>query len=212
MTDSSIARITGMFGVACVLLSWAQFPLWVIGGAPPFYDSEALARHLYDIRTTAFIRILMDQGIYVSMMIFAAGFRHLVRRARPESDWLGLLALVSAAVWLAVTLAADGLMGGAVLATLQGTADISAALPLVFGTLLIYNGSIAFAITGLFMAAAGWAMLCALSIPAMFAGPANASGFYNPGGWGPAIIANFPPLIWFLVVGVVLIRQSRSMN
>jgi hypothetical protein len=231
MTDSSIARITGMFGVACVLLSWAQFPLWVIGGAPPFYDSEALARHLYDIRTTAFIRILMDQGIYVSMMIFAAGFRHLVRRARPESDRLGLLALVSAAVWLAVTLAADGLMGGAVLATLQGTADISAALPLVFGTLLIYNGSIAFAITGLFMAAAGWAtldsgvlprwtgwiawisaVLCALSIPAMFAGPADASGFYNPGGWGPAIIANFPPLIWFLVVGVVLIRQSRSMN
>jgi hypothetical protein len=154
-----------------------------------------------------------------------------VRRARPESDWLGLLALVSAAVWLAVTLAADGLMGGAVLATLQGTSDVSAALPLVFGTLLIYNGSIAFAITGLFMAAAGWAtldsgvlprwtgwiawisaVLCALSIPAMFAGPADASGFYNPGGWGPAIIANFPPLIWFLVVGVVLIRQSRSMN
>jgi hypothetical protein len=47
MSDSSIARITGMFGVACVLLSWAQFPLWVIGGAPPFYDSEALAQHLY---------------------------------------------------------------------------------------------------------------------------------------------------------------------
>jgi hypothetical protein len=29
----------------------------------------------------------MDQGIYVSMMISAAGFRHLVRSARPESDW-----------------------------------------------------------------------------------------------------------------------------
>ena len=210
---------------------WAQFPMWVIGGAPPFYDSEALARHLYDIRTTAFIRIVMNQGIYVSMMIFAAGFRHLVRRARPESDWLGLLALVSAAVWLAVTLAADGLMGGAVLATLQGKSGVSAALPLVFGTLLIYNGSIAFAITGLFMAAAGWAtldsgvlprwtgwiawisaVLCALSIPAMFAGPADTSGFYNPGGWGPAIIANLPPLIWFFVVGVVLTHQSRSMN
>jgi hypothetical protein len=27
MTDSSIARMTGMFGVACVPLSWAQFPL-----------------------------------------------------------------------------------------------------------------------------------------------------------------------------------------
>ena len=139
MTDSSIARITGMFGIACVLLSWAQFPLWVIGGAPPVYDREALARHLYDIRTTAFIRILMDQGIYVSMMVFASGFRHLVRRARPESDWLGLLTLVSAAVWLAVTLAADGLMGGAVLATLQGTPDVSAVISLVLG--LIRRGA-----------------------------------------------------------------------
>ena len=81
----------------------AQFPLWVIRGAPSFYDREALARHLYDIRTTAFIRMLMDQEIYVSMMIFAAGFRHLVRRARPESDWLGTLTFVFAAVWLAVT-------------------------------------------------------------------------------------------------------------
>jgi hypothetical protein len=76
MTDSSIARITGMFGVACVLLSWAHFPLWVIGGAPTDFDREALARRLSNIRTTAFIRILKDQGIYVSMMIFASGFRH----------------------------------------------------------------------------------------------------------------------------------------
>jgi len=45
-------------------------------------------------------------------------------------------------------------------------------------------------------------------VPAMFAGPVDAAGFYNPGGWGPAIIANFPPLMWFLVVGVVLIRRT----
>lgn len=55
MTDRSIARATGVFGLACVVLSWAQFPLWVIGGAPSFYDRDALARHLYDIRATAFI-------------------------------------------------------------------------------------------------------------------------------------------------------------
>jgi hypothetical protein len=222
MTDSSIARITGMFGVACVLLSWAQFPLWVI---------EALARHLYDIRTMAFIRILMDQGIYVSMMIFAAGFRHLVRRARPESDWLGLLALASAAVWLAVTLAADGLMGGAVLATLQGTSDVSAALPLgirdaadiqrvnrVCDYRLVHGRS------GLGHAG----QRCPPSLDGMdrldqcravravhsgdVRGPSRRIGVLQPGRLGPAIIANFPPLIWFLVVGVVLIRQSRSMN
>ena len=44
----------------------------------------------------------------------------------------------------------------------------------------------------------------------MFTGPIDGKGFYNPGGWGPAIIANFPPLIWFLVVGVVLIRRARA--
>ena len=44
MTDSSIARITGRFGVACVVLSWAQFPLWVIGGAPTDFDRESLVR------------------------------------------------------------------------------------------------------------------------------------------------------------------------
>ena len=125
MTDSSIARITGMFGVACVFRR--------SHGLSSLCGSSALPRPAMTARRW--------RGLW------------------PESDWLGHLALVSAAVWLAVTLAADGLMGGAVLATLQGTSDVSAALPLVFGTLLIYNGSIAFAITGLFMVAAGWATL-----------------------------------------------------
>jgi hypothetical protein len=98
----------------------------------------------------------------------------------------------------------------------------------VQGTILIYNGSIAFAITGLFLWAAGYATfasdvvprwtgwlacigaaLCALCVPAMYRGPVDPTGFYNAGGWGPAIIANFPPLIWFLVVGIVLVRQRR---
>lgn len=137
------------------------------------------------------------------MMIFAAGFRHLVRHARPESEWLGTLTFGAAAVWLAVTLVADGLMGGAVLDTLGGGADASAVRAPVMGTILIYNGAIAFAITGLFLVSAAWATLdsgvlprwtgwlgqaaaalCLVSVPAMFTGPADATGFYNPGGAG----------------------------
>lgn len=115
-----------------------------------------MARHLYDIRTTAFIRILMDQGIYVGMMIAITGL------------------FMAAAGW----------------ATLDS------------GVLSRWTGWIA------------WlsAVLCALSVPAMFAGSADASRFYNPGGWGPAIIANVPPPIWFLVAGIVLIRQSRPLD
>ena len=98
----------------------------------------------------------------------------------------------------------------------------------VQGTILIYTGAIAFSITGLFLVSAacatldsgvlprwaGWldhaaAVLCLVSVPAMFAGPVDATAFYNPRGWGSAIVTNFPPLIWFLVVGILLIRDSR---
>jgi hypothetical protein len=97
------------------------------------------------------------------------------------------------------------------------------------GYLLIYNGSIAFVMTGLFLAAAGYAtfatrilprwtgwlasagtVLCAMSMPAMYGGAVDPAGFYNAGGWGAAIIANFPPLLWFLTVGIVLIRKRQS--
>jgi hypothetical protein len=40
-------------------------------------------------------------------------------------------------------------------------------------------------------------------------GPIDPGGFYNAGGWGAAIIANFPPLLWFLVVGILLLRQRQ---
>lgn len=229
MNDAGIARITGACGLICAGLSWAQFPLWLAGSPPSVYDGGAFARHLFSIHHVAFLRILMDQGIYVSMMVFAAGFRHLVRRARPESEWLGTLTFGAAVVWLAVTLVADGLEGAAVLDTLRGQADPSAVRALVQGTILIYNGSIAFAVTGLFLAAAGWATfdsgvlprwtgwlafvaaaLCAIAVPAMFGGPVDYSGFYNAGGWGPAIVANFPPLIWFLAAGALLIRKRGA--
>jgi hypothetical protein len=109
---------------------------------------------------------------------------------------------------------------------LNGHPDPSAVQALIAGTLLIYNGSIAFAITGLFLGAAAWAtfdsgvlprwtgwiavtgaVLCAVSVPAMYGGPVDTTGFYNAGGWGPAIVANFPPMIWFLVASVILVRR-----
>jgi hypothetical protein len=160
------------------------------------------------------------------MLVFAAGLRHLIRQARSESEWIGTLLFGAALGWVAVTVVADGLEGGAVLDTLNGNPGPSAVRALVAGTLLIYNGSIAFAITGLFLGSAAWAtfdsgvlprwtgwiavagaVLCAASVPAMYGGPVNYTGFYNAGGWGPAIVANFPPMIWFLTVSVILIRR-----
>jgi hypothetical protein len=128
-------------------------------------------------------------------MLFAARLSHLIRLASPGFDWAARLVFGSAAVWIGVTLVADGLEGGATLDTLGGNADPSAVRALIDGTLLIFNGSIAFVLTGLFLAAAGYATfatgvlprwtgwiayvaaaLCAISVPAMFAGPLNYTG------------------------------------
>ena len=58
MNDLRIARITG----GC------QFPLW-LGDDPSFYDGPGFARHLFAIKNIAFARVLMDQGIYVTMLV-----------------------------------------------------------------------------------------------------------------------------------------------
>ena len=195
------------------------------------YNGAALARDVARIHNIVFARILLDMGVYVSAMVFAATFSHLIKRARPEYGWLASLVFGAMAVWIGVTLVANGLEGGAALDTLRGDADSSAVRALMEGTLLIYNGSIAFVITALFLGAAGcasfvtgilprwtaWiallgAVLCVLCIPALYGGAVDYAGFYNAGGWGPVIIANFPSAVWFVVASISMIRIRKPLG
>jgi hypothetical protein len=224
-------RMTGAFGLASVALWLAIFPLYTVQPPASLYDGVATADALFTIRNVVFTRILLGLGLYVTLMVFAVGLRELIRRADAEYEWVGMLSVVAMAVWLGVTLVANGLEGGAALDTLDGQADPSVVRALTMGYLLIYNGSIAFVMTALYLAAAGYATfatgilprwtgwlayvataLCVVSIPAMFGGRADPTRFYNAGGWGAAVIANFPPLLWFLVVGIVLVRRDGSTN
>ena len=173
--------------------------------------------------------MLIDMGMYACLMVFFAGFRHLIIKTLTEYEWLGTLTFMAGkAVSWAVSLVADGLEGGAVLDTVGGMTDPTAVRALVEGTLLIYNGSVAFAVTGLFMASAGYsilatgamhkwigwlacvsAALCVVAIPSMFANVVDHNGFYNAAGWGPVIVANVPPLLWFFVVSISMIRKRQ---
>ena len=228
MSNARMRRFTGILALATILLWLSIFPLYTVGPLVPLYDGAALAREFFRIHNVVFTRILLGMGIYVTMLVFAVGLRDLIRRADAEYEWVGTLAVVAMAVWGGVTLVGNGLEGGAALDTLSGNADPSVARALTMGYLLIYNGSIAFIMTALFMAAAGYATLatgilprwtgwlayaatalCIMCIPAMYGGPVDPGGFYNAGGWGAAIIANFPPLLWFLVVGVLLIWKRQ---
>ncbi len=221
--------MTGAFGLASVGLWLAIFPLYTVQPAASLYDGAATAAALFTIRNVVFTRILLGLGLYVTLMVFAVGLRELIRRADAEFEWVGMLSVAAMAVWLGVTLVANGLEGGAALDTLDGRPDPSVVRALTMGYLLIYNGSIAFVMTALYLAAVGYATfatgilprwtgwlayaaaaLCLVSIPAMYGGAADPTRFYNAGGWGAAVIANFPPLLWFLGVGIVLVRRGEA--
>ena len=229
MNDLVIRRWTGAFGLATVALWLAQFPLYMAGPPPSVYDGAAYGEHLRAIHTIAFTRILLDQGVYICMAVFAAGLRHLVRQARADHEWLGALLFGAALVWLAVTLVADGLAGGAVLDAISADPDPSVTRALILGTMLIYNGSTAFVMTALFLGVAGvatlgtrvlpawtgWlafigAGLCLICAPTLFAGPVDYDRMYNVGGFIPAAIANFPPALWFVATSTALLFQRKT--
>jgi hypothetical protein len=194
-------RMTGAFGLVSVGIWLAIFPLYTMPPPASLYDGAATAQALFTIRNIVFTRILMGLGLYVTLMVFAVGFRELIRQADAQYEWVGTLSVVAMAVWLGVTLVANGLEGGAALDTFSGNADPSVVRALTMGYLLIYNGSIAFIMTALYLGVVGYATfatrilpqwtgwlayaataLCLMSNPAMYAGPVNPAGFYNAGG------------------------------
>jgi hypothetical protein len=227
MNDLKVFHLTGWFGLVGVAFLAFEIPLWVLPGNPPLIsDAVAHSQYLADIRVIALTRVLFDMGMYACLMVFFAGFRHLIQKTKPEYEWVATLVFGAGIVWWAVSLVADSLEGGAVLNTLGGNTDPTVVRALVEGTLLIYNGSIAFAVTALFMASAGYAILatgamskwigwvalasaflCLVAIPSMYAEVVDHNAFYNVAGWGPTIVANVPPLIWFIVASVSMIRK-----
>lgn len=230
MNHLKMRRLTGTFALTSVVFWLPIFPLYMAGDpSVSLYDGISIVQDFFRIRNIVFTRILLGLALCVTLMIFAAGLRDLIRKTNVEYEWVGTLVVMTMSVWVGVTLVANGLEGGIALDTLNGNGDPSVARALTMGYLLIYNGSIAFVMTAFFLAVAGYAtfvteilprwtgwlayvatLLCVISIPAMYYGPVDPSGFYNAGGWGPAIIANFPPLLWFLVVGILLIRNKTT--
>jgi hypothetical protein len=228
--DVSVVRRTGWFGLVGFAVFLIELVLRILPGSVPLIsDAVSHTRFLAENRGFVVTWVLLDMAMYACLMVFFAGFRHLIIRKRAEYEWVGTLALVAGAVWWAVSLVADGLQGGAILETVGGTTDPTVVKALVEGTLLIYNGAIAFAVTGLFMALAGYAILgtealpkwvgwlawvsavlCVMAIPSMYVASMDHNAFYNAVGWGPMVVANVPPLIWFLVASILMVRKSPA--
>jgi branched-subunit amino acid transport protein len=222
----SVIRKTGWFGLAGFVVLLLELVLRTSTGAQPLITDVAGRMQYFTMnRNLALSWILLDMIMYMCNLVFFAGFRKLIIMKHPDFEWAATLALVAGAVWWAVSLVADGLEGGAIL-NARGTVEPAVFSALEEGTILIWNGAIAFAVTGFFLAVAGYsilgtnalpkwvgnfawvsAILCALCVPAIFVNSMDHTEFYNPAGWGPMIVANILPLFWFLFTSIFMIRK-----
>ena len=152
MNKDKVINHTGWIGLLGVVFFACELPLWFLAGNPPqISDAIGHSQFLASIRVIALTRIMLDIGMFTCFMIFWAGFRRLIIKTKPENEWIATLNLVAGAIWWTASLIADGLEGAAVIDTLGGTVNPIVVRTLVEATLLIYNGSIAFIMTALFI-------------------------------------------------------------
>ena len=120
MNDQKIRRLAGGFGVGAFVAFLAALPLYFVGVGPGVpLDQTARFSELV-ARTGTFVIIrttLADSLIMVGLLVFLAGFRHLIRQARPDYEWVASLVFGVGLVVIALELVADGLEAGAALDT-----------------------------------------------------------------------------------------------
>src|SRR5437763_9253968 len=118
MNGLEVRRWAGAFGVAGFVVFLVALPLYFVGPQPAarledtiqFSDSVSRASTLILMRAT-----LADPLIMVGFLVMLAGFRHLIRQALPESEWISTLVLGAGLVVITLELAGDALAGGAAL-------------------------------------------------------------------------------------------------
>lgn len=229
MSEAQVRRWTGAAGVAGFVVFLVALPLYFLGPQPMgrLEDSAQFADAVGKVNTLILARTcLADPLILACLLVFVAGFSRLVRRARPDLEWLAAVVFGSGLVVLTLELAGDALAGGAALDT-----SVNADPAIVRGlweASIVFYGAIGLMMSALLLGALGsatltteivprwigWLALVAACInlaaaPAIFAGT-DVTGFYTANGY-VTFIAQGAMLIWFLIAGAAMIPpRSRA--
>jgi Na+/phosphate symporter len=223
MTDQKVRRWAGAFGVAGFVVFLAALPLYFIGVGPgaPLEDTVGFSEFIARTNTLVLVRTtLADALIMVGLLVFLAGFRHLVKQARPDYEWIATLVFGVGLLVVALELVADGLEAGAALDTVV-KADPSAVRALMEASFPLY-GAIGLILSALMLASAGYATLATGILPkwtGWFAyvaavinllvapsilGGTNITGFYTASGYAP-FIGQAIMLIWFFAASLSML-------
>jgi hypothetical protein len=229
MSDLNVRRWTGAFGVAAFVVFLAALPLYFLGAGPipRLEDTASFSDFVTRIHTFILVRTsLADPLIMVCLVVFLAGFRHLIRQARPEVEWVAELVFGVGLVVVAIELVGDGLEAGAALDA-SVKADPTAVRGLMEGSFPLY-GAIGLMLSALLLAAAGFATLATGVLPkwtgwvaygaagvSLLAAPSilggtDITGFYTAPGYVTSI-GQAALVIWFVVASIsMLVRREAK--
>ena len=227
MDDLKIRRWAGGFGVGGFVVFLAALPLYFLGVGPgvPLDRTAQFSEFVARTRTFVIVRTtLADSLIMVGLLVFLAGFRHLIRRARPDFEWVASLVFGVGLIVICLQLVADGLEAGAALDTVV-RADPSAVRGLMEASFPLY-GAIGLIMAALMLVAAGYATLGTdvlhrwtgwfaylaalanlLAAPSILGGT-NITGFYTAPGIAP-FVGQTLMLTWFLVASLSMILKRQ---
>jgi hypothetical protein len=223
MNDLNVRRWAGGFGVAAFIVFLAALPLYFIGVGPaaPLEDTAQFSDLITRTNTYVLIRTsLADPLIMTGLLVFLAGFRHLIRQARQEYEWIGTLVFGVGLVVIAIELVADGLEAGSALDTwvkadptvvrglMEGSFPLFGAIGLILSALLLASAGYAGMATGVLHGWTSWFAFVAAALnlaaaPSILGGMAI-TGFYTASGYAP-FIGQAAMLIWFLVASISMI-------
>ena len=226
MNDLKVYRWAGAFGVGSFVVFLVALPLY-FGGMTnaPLEDTARFSAYVTSVNTAILIRTsIADPLIMIGWLVFLAGFRHLIRQARQEYEWLATLVFGVGLLLITLELVGDGLEAGAALDTvakaepsvvrglMEASFPLYGAIGLIMSALLLASAGSATLITGVLPRWTGWfahaaAIANLLAAPSILGGT-DYTAFWSAPGY-VTFIAQVAMVIWFLIASISMITKGR---
>jgi hypothetical protein len=227
MRTPDVRRWTGVSAIAvAAFLALESITKLTMGARPELDDSAALIEYTQATATQTIIVILADTFLMAFLIVFLGAFRQLVSKARPDLDWIADITFGAGLVFIAVTLVGDAMDGGAALDVIGIRPDPEVIEALILGHSIMF-GSTGAVLLALVSGTAAYLTFASAVVPRWtgFLAAATAlsnlawaivgfngtspNSFFAVGGFGNALLAIFPWLVWVVCVGVTTVRGAR---